>query len=209
MSTTSPGLSLEHPFPVVNTTVPRQLPLFLTDMIHHNISRYKKKRIILGKGSMSPPPYGVSRGRQILSPELFLKKFNLVRKCLQEVVGLTTGQRETTLRLLRYWAYYQKVYTKESTITAEPGCSKATYWRTIRILEHRGLITVINRFFIRPHAQTSNLYRFDKLLIILARYLAERGVRFYSDHLQPYLLMPGASFWPWATQTPAARAGPT
>ena len=154
-------------------------------------------------------PYGVSSSQRVLSPQLLLKRFDLIRDLLEDNLGLTAAQREVVFRLLRLWAYYGQVYPKEAFVTGEPGCKKATFWRTIRILEEQGLLQRINRFLIRPHAQISNLYRFDKLLILIARYLAEHGQAFYQEWLQPYLTMPGRSFWPWAIQTPGARAAPS
>jgi len=139
---------------------------------------------------------------------LLLKKYDQIRDCLVDYAELTTAQREVTLRLLRLWAYYGYVYPKESTITSEPGCSKATFWRTIRLLEELGLVRVINRYVIRPHAQISNLYRFDKLLLVIARYLAEHGQAFQEKWLEPYLRLPGRVFWGSWASCPESRAGP-
>ena len=168
----------------------------LNSMIHHK-ETYLPKMIILSKNfNYKAMPYGVSRTYRILSPQLLLKKFDQVRDCLDELVGLSVAQREVVLRLLRFWAYYGQVYTKERTITELPGCSKATYWRTIRLLRELGLIRVVNCYLIRPHAQISNLYRFDRLLLLLARYLAEHGTKFLEKWLAPMLSLPGSFFWP-------------
>lgn len=140
--------------------------------------------------------YGVLSSHRVLSPQLLFKKFYLVRDCLESPLGLALGEREALLRLLRLWAYYGKVYPKASQICEEPGCSKATYWRAIRKLRDRGLVQVINRYICRPHAQISNLYLFNKLLVIIARYLAEHGTRLSEKWLQPLLTMPGSQFWP-------------
>jgi len=164
-------------------------------MIHHKYSLPPGKVIVSYDSIRSRNTYGVSRSRRILSPELFLKKYDYIRDCLMYTLELTSAQREVVLRLLRYWAYYGQVYTKESTVTEDPGCSKATFWRTLRLLKELGLIQVINRYVVRPHAQISNLYRLDRLLLLLARYLAEHGVRFLEKWLKPYLSMPGHSFW--------------
>jgi len=201
MSTSSVISNLAHPFGNVKPSVLTQLPLFSDSMIHHNKGRGSRGYIVLRRGDVPSPSYGVSQSRRVLSPQLLLKRYDRIRDCLQYVIGLTTAQREAALRLLRFWAYYGNIYVKESTITAEPGCSKATYWRTVKLLERRGLLTVLNRYVIRPHAQISNLYRFDKLLILLARYLAEHGVVFYKKWLQPYLAMPGSQFWPLLWQS--------
>lgn len=202
-------LILEHPYDSVKYPLNSQLPLFPASMIHHNTSLSCNKRIVYYRGSTLSTPYGVSSSRRVLSRELLLKRFDRVRDCLQHTVGLSTAQREVALRLLRYWAYYGNVYVKEAQVTAEPGCSKVTYWRTVKVLKIRGLLTVINRYLVRPHAQISNLYRFDRLLLIIARYLAEHGAAFTEKWLRPYLRVPGASFWPWVFQTPEAEAAPS
>ena len=109
------------------------------------------------------------------------------------------------MRLLRLWAYYGQVYPKESQITEDPGCSKTTFWRTIRLLQDEGLVHVINRYVVRPHAQISNLYRLDRLILVIARYLAEHGTQFYQDWLRPYLSLPGATFWTLAFSADRVR----
>jgi len=160
-------------------------------MIHHKTIPTK---VIVYINSVSKP-YGVSPERRVLSRGLFLKRFDYVRDCLKHALGLTACQREVVLRLLRFWVYYGQVYAKEWQITEDPGCSKATFWRTIRLLESLGLMTVSNRFILREHAQVSNLYRFDKLLIAIARYLAEHGTPFLEKWLEPFLTMTGRDFW--------------
>ena len=200
MQSVNPTTRVAEPFLPVNAGINSQLPLFPDSMIHHKVpdTILKNNRIIyFGKGDKR---YGVSRSRRILTPGLLLKKFDSIRDCLQYAIGLTTAQREATLRLLRYWAYYGHVYVKEAQVTSEPGCSKATYWRTIRLLRDLGLVQVTNRFVIRPHAQISNLYRLDRLILRLARYLAEHGQRFREKWLQPLLSISGAIFWPQVLQ---------
>jgi len=164
-------------------------------MIHHKSGGNHDLIVYRDRSYYRGNPYGVSSSHRVLSPQLLLKRYDLIRDCLKYPLGLTTAQREVTLRLLRYWAYYGKVYPKEAHVTEEKGCSHATFWRTIALLEQMGLIRVTNRFVIRAHAQISNLYRFDKLLIVLARYLAEHGTRFLEKWLKPYLIMPGRDFW--------------
>ncbi len=176
-------------------------------MIHHKVSPNPPGYIIVTRKNLSSSPYGVSQSHRVLSPSLFIKKYDYIRDCLKYVLGLTTAQREVTLRLLRLWAYYGQVYPKEAQITELPGCSKATYWRTIRLLKDCALLEVVNRYVLRPHAQISNLYRLDRLCILLARYLAEHGVGFLEKWLQPYFSMSGSSFWGslaarWAVRSP-------
>lgn len=180
----------------------------LDSMIHHNVLGYFPSYIVVTYKNMIGKPYGVSPAFRVLSPQLLLKKFDYVRDSLENILGLTLAQREVTLRLLRLWAYYGYVYPKEATITEQPGCSKATFWRTIRILRDLGLIHIINRHVIRPHSQISNLYRLDRLVLLLARYLAEHGCPFYEKWLEPYLRLPLRTFESIVYQTPEARAGP-
>ncbi len=195
MQTINSPITVAQPFCPVKS-INSQLPLPFPDlMIHHKPRLPRKKVIVYYNGIERGNPYGVSRSRRILSPGLLLKKFDYIRDCLQYTIGLTTAQREATLRLLRYWAYYGHVYVKEAQVTSEPGCSKVTYWRTIRLLRELGLVQVINRYVIRPHAQISNLYRLDRLALLLARYLAEHGTRFREKWLSPALTMPGQQFW--------------
>lgn len=188
--------SIERPFASVNPVLNSQLPLFSDSMIHHKSKLYSNRRIVYYKGTSLSPSYGVSQSRRVLTAGVFLSKFDQVRNCLADVLNLTISQREVILRLLRLYAYYGNVYPKESMITLNPGCSKATFWRTVKQLQSLGLISVVNRYLIRPHAQISNLYKFDRLLLIIARYLAEHGVAFYEKWLKPYLAMPGHQFWP-------------
>jgi len=152
--------------------------------------------------------YGVSRSQRILTPGLLLKKFDRIRDGLELVVGLTRAQRDVALELLRLWAYYGSVYPKEAHITEDSLTSKATFWRTIRTLKELGLVRVINRYVMRPHAQISNLYRLDRLVLLLARYLAEHGAHFWEKWLRPALTMPGQQFWSQIFLTPGDRAGP-
>jgi len=208
MSNTANTPSLHNKLSPVKPILNTQLPLFPDSVIHHKDYSNSIHIIYKSKGKLLSPPYGVSPSRRVLSPQLLFKKFDAVRDCLQHSLGFTTAQREVTLRLLRLWAYYGNVYPKEALITQEPGCKKATFWRTIRRLEDLGLIDVINRFLIQPHAQISNLYRLDRLIVLLARYLAEHGVRFFEKWLAPALTMPGLLFWRQIYQAPGARAGP-
>jgi len=164
-------------------------------MRHHKVYLSRNDKMIVSYSNVGSNPYGVSRYRRILSPALLLKKFDQVRDCLTFTLGLTIAQREAVLRLLTLWAYYGHVYPKAAMVSSAPGCSKATFWRTIQILKQLGLVRVVNRYVIRPHAQISNLYRLDRLVLLLARYLAEHGVRFLESWLKPYFKIPGQQFW--------------
>jgi len=195
MSNRSPSPNLAQMFDSVKPKVNTQLPLFSDTVIHHKVLRDVTLKVPIVYKGYGCKTYGVSSSRRVLTPDLLLKKFDYVRDCLKLTLGLTIAEREVVLRLLRYWAYYAYVYPKEASVTEEPGCSKATFWRTVRRLKELGLLTVVNRFLIRPHAQISNLYRFDKLLILVARYLAEHIAHLWPEWLAPYFVMSGREFW--------------
>lgn len=208
MRTATSTPSLERPFDNVNTSDNPSISPGPGTMIHHKYSTRKPLRIIVSWNTRARRPYGVPKARRVLPPELLLKRFDQVRGCLDKVIGLTVAQREVALRLLRIWSYYGYVYPKQATITAEPGCKKSTYWRTISLLKSLGLIEVINRFVIRDHAQISNLYRLDQLVLVLARYIAERRGLDCPAWLEPVLIMPARDFYSFLTRRPEARSGP-
>jgi len=208
MSKSTVGNIVEHPFDNVKYKANIDTSPSPDSMIHHNVSTSTSQRLIVSYKSLRSRRYGVSRSRRVLSPELLTKKYDYVRDCLKYVLGLTTAQREVTLRLLRYWSYYGQVYPKESQVTSEPGCSKATFWRTIRQLERAGLIRVVNRYVVRPHAQISNLYRLDRLVVVLARYLAEHIGHLWPDWLDPWLRLTWPEFWSFLSPGPGDRAVP-
>ncbi len=146
-----------------------------------------------GKGFWS---YGVPSDRRILSPGLFIKHYDQIRSYLVSV-NLTTADREASLRLLRLYAYYGRVYPKASQIADDfgnmiKGCSKRSFWRAIAKLSNMGMIEVINRF--HQGRQISNTYRLDKLVAILARFLAEHGCRLTGFALYVIKAL-GADFW--------------
>lgn len=168
---------------------------FLDSMAHHKVPFSPDRVIYYCRGKRVPGPYGVPSAQRILSPKLFNKLFDKVRDFLEVTLGFTTAKREVILRCLVYLIYYGKLYAKASQICAEPGCSERTFWRTMSELEAAQLVKIYNRFIFREHAQISNLYDFHKLLILIARYLAEHGQQFAQAWLQPYFAMSGREFW--------------
>ena len=202
---TSP--TIEHPFQNVKTPVNTQLPLIPEPVIHHKGRDPRTYKIVSYTSIRRGIRYGVSSAQRILPPGVFNKRFDQIVHCLRDVVSLPTCEREAALRLLTLGVYYGNVYPKASQIASEKGCSKATFWRTVVYLKHLGLIRVIPRFIIRPHAQISNLYRLDKLLLMIVRYLAEHGCPFSQKWLRPALRMPGYLFWPWILSTTGSSPG--
>jgi hypothetical protein len=133
-------------------------------MIHHNPQPYNRTIIHYVLNKRTPAPYGVSPAMKVLSPQTLWRRHDLIVRFLKANLCLTHGQREAVLALLRYWTHYGVVYPKQSQVMETPGCSKATFWRTIASLKSDGLITVVNRYVVREKAQISNLYLLDNLI---------------------------------------------
>jgi len=164
-------------------------------MIHHKVPELRIVGTTLKDIEEKGKRYGVSSSHKVLTKGLFLKKYDLVVNCLAEVCGLTPAERDEALQLLRLQVYYPRVYPKASQVASDTGHGVATFWRTVGKLQDKNLLEVVHRFLIRVEAQISNLYLLDRLLIVIARYLAEHGTAFLEKWLQPYLSMPGRLFW--------------
>jgi hypothetical protein len=136
--------------------------------------------------------YGVPTERRLLTPGVFIKKFHRIRDYLVNA-GLTAAERQVALNLLRLYCYYGKVYPKASEFIDERGCSPRTFWRAVTKLEDMGLIDRINRYL--HHLQISNAYRLDKLVLVLARWLAEHGHHFTDNFTLSLLRLTAVSFW--------------
>jgi len=122
----------------------------------------------------------------LITRELYIKRYDRIRECLVVRLGLTCAQREVVLRLLRLWAFYGLVYPKASQVAELPGCSVATFWRTVRLLRDEDLVQVIHRYLIRPHAQISNIYRLDALAALIFTFLQEHG----QAYVAAWMLLP-------------------
>lgn len=167
-------------------------------MIHHKWSTNGRYQILFNISKDVESPYGVSSYPRILNAKLMMRHYDRIRDCLQNVLHLTTAQREVVLRMLRLYAYYGQVFPEQSQVSETPGCSKVTFWRTISRLEQMGLIMRVRRYWIREKAQTSNLYKMEKLLIILARYIREKYLWLADGCIKGILSLGGAEFWSWA-----------
>lgn len=167
-------------------------------MIQHKYSATGSYQVLFNISTDVESPYGVSSYPRILNAKLLMRHYDRIRECLKNVIKLTPSQREVALRLLRIYAYYGVVFPKQSQISELPGCSKATFWRTIAKLEDMGMIMRVRRYWIREKAQTSDLYKMEKLLIILARYIREKSAWLADGCIKGILSLCGAEFWSWA-----------
>jgi len=136
--------------------------------------------------------YGVPAPRRLLTPGVFIKKFYRIRDYLVSA-GLTSAERQVALNLIRLYCYYGKVYPKATGFTDQGGCSPRSFWRAVGKLEDMGLIDRINRYL--NHLQISNAYRLDKLVLVLARWLAEHGHQFTDNFTLSLLRLTSVSFW--------------
>ncbi|MBA7679424.1 hypothetical protein ES703_87716 [subsurface metagenome] len=152
-----------------------------------NKNNLGNREILLGRLT-----YGVPSERRIITAGVYRKRFDLIVDCLMRL-GFPTWQRSVILELVRLYAYYGKVYPKAEHIAEDSYCSKRTFWRTIAQLEQDGLIDRINRYL--NHLQISNAYRLDRLVLILARYIAEHAEHLFTEHAPELLFSPANVFW--------------
>ena len=148
---------------------------------------YYNKKLILERLT-----YGVPSERRIITAGVFSKRFDHIRDCLI-MLGFTRAKSDVILALVRLYAYYGKVYPKAAQVAEYPICSKRTFWRTIADLEQAGLIERTNRYL--NHLQISNAYRLDRLILILARYIAEHGAQQFTDFAYKLMGFAGSNFW--------------
>jgi len=136
--------------------------------------------------------YGVPSKRRIITAGVIIKRFDRIRDCLV-MLGFTRAKRDVILQLVRLYAYYGKVYPKAEQVAEDGYISKRTFWRTIADMEQDGLIQRDNRYL--NHLQISNAYRLDKLILILARYIAEHAGQIFTDFAVKLIGFAGSNFW--------------
>lgn len=229
MTTTSSAI-LERPDTLVKPTPLPSSRSSPDTVIHHKAPGNLRNKILLTYSMYGEKRYAVSPARRVFSPQAILKRLDVIRTGLETRIGLTPRQAEAAIRLLKLWAYYGEVYPKASQITGEPelspamlqwrdeqglgppptndGVSRATFWRTIKILEGLGLIKVVSRYVVREQAQISNLYRLDQLVIALARYISERREFNFPDFMRVILDINDRDFWSFLGREANERAGP-
>lgn len=136
--------------------------------------------------------YGVPSERRIITAGIIIKRFDRIRDCLV-MLGFTRAKRDVILQLIRLYAYYGKVYPKAEQVAEDGYISKRTFWRTIADMEQDGLIYRTNRYL--NHLQISNAYRLDRLILILARYIAEHCQQAFTKHTPKLIFTPAKVFW--------------
>lgn len=97
--------------------------------------------------------------------------------------------------MVRLWGIKGEVYPTAEQLAEAAHVSVRTVWRTIEHLEKMNMIQVVNRYVQREWAQISNLFRMEKLIFALARFLAECGERNLGPMMARFLALPGLEFW--------------
>jgi len=157
---------------------------------HHNSLSPNLITVYYKRGTGIEKRYGVPHYHRLLTMGMFHKKHDDIRHLLIDL-GLETKERDAIFALLRLFIYYGRTYPKAADLAEDTGISKRTFWRAVGKLRSYGVIEVINRYC--KHRQISNAYRLDKLVVIIARYLAEHGQAFkkFGSQLVTFL----SSFW--------------
>jgi len=208
MKTESTNPNLAHPFCPVKSFISDDKSVSSFVMTHHKVPGYKRlgKRIIYRR--CGGGPYGVSLDHKILTKGLLQKKWDYIRDCLINVCGLTATESSVALVLLRQGTYYPQVYPKAAQVAEEAHCSISTFWRAVGKLRGMNLLEVVHRFLIRVEAQISNLYLLNKLLIVIAKYLAEHISHVWAKWLLPVIKIPWPDLWGSLGAGQESRASP-
>ena len=163
---------------------------------HHNALSKDLDTIYYKKGIEMERRYGVPQSYRILTMGNYHKHHGDINNMLRVVLGLENRERSAVFCLLRLFLYYGKVYPKAADVADQEYISKRTFWRAIDKLREMGVLEVINRYI--NHRQISNLYRLDKLVLMIATYIAEHHLGlFINDALGKYALKMVGFFRSW------------
>ncbi|MBA7611729.1 hypothetical protein ES703_18958 [subsurface metagenome] len=144
---------------------------------HHNALSTSLNTIYYKKGIEREKRYGVPSTYRLLTMGNYHKHHADINTMLRVVLGLENRERSAVFCLLRLFLYYGKVYPKAADVADQEYISKRTFWRAMNKLREMGVIEVINRYI--KHKQISNFYRLDKLVLMIARYIAEHHLGLY------------------------------
>ena len=159
---------------------------------HHNSLPKHLNTIYYKKGIEIEKRYGVPQSHRILTMGNYHKHHDNINTMLRVVCELENRERSAVFCLLRLFFYYGQVYPKAADVSEQEYISKRTFWRAIGKLREMGVVEVINRYL--NHKQISNLYRIDKLVLMIARFIAEHhptGFGDFGDKLTSFF----RSFW--------------
>jgi len=163
------------------TIDPASLPFIqphLQSMAHHNASSKEFNTIYYKRDIEIEKRYGVPQAYRILTMGNYHKYHDDINNMLRVVFGLESKERSAIFCLVRLFLYYGKVYAKAADVAEQEDISKRTFWRAINKLRGAG-IEVLNRYV--NHKQISNMYRLDKLIVMIARFIAEHREVIFGD----------------------------
>jgi len=149
-------------------------------MAHHNALSPVIDKIYCKKGIELEKRYGVPSTYRILTMGNYHKHHSDINTMLRVVCGLENRERSAVFCLLRLFFYYGQVYPKADDVAEQEYISKRTFWRAIGKLKASGVIEVLNRYI--NHKQISNLYRIDKLILMIARFISEHHPTIFGDY---------------------------
>lgn len=148
-------------------------------MAHHKPLLPDLNKIYFKKGIEREKRYGVPSSYRILTMGNYHKHHDDINAMLRGVCELENRERSAVFCLLRLFFYYGQVYPKADDVAEQEYISKRTFWRAISKLKALGVIEVLNRYI--NHKQISNLYRIDKLVLMIARFIAEHHSTIFGD----------------------------
>ena len=148
-------------------------------MAHHNSLPSIINQIYFKKSIEREKRYGVPSSYRILTMGNYHKHHDDINTMLRVVCGLENRERSAIFCLLRLFFYYGQVYPKADDVAEQEYISKRTFWRAVSKLKALGVIEVLNRYI--NHKQISNLYRIDKLVLMIARFIAEHYPIIFGD----------------------------
>lgn len=140
-------------------------------------------------------PYGVPSPTVVLPRGVLFKRWRDTQAFYRITLGLPEAEIGGVSELVRLWMIKGRVYPTAKQVAEASGTSVRTFWRTIKRLEQMKMIQVVNRYVQRGWAQISNLFRIEKLIFALARFLAEHGERHLGPMMARFLALPGREFW--------------
>ncbi|MBA7524813.1 hypothetical protein ES705_16957 [subsurface metagenome] len=159
---------------------------------HHNALSNYSGNIYSKRGIEVEKRYGVPQTYRILTMGNYHKHHDDINTMLRVVCGLENRERVAIFCLFRLFLYYGKVYPKAADVADQEYISKRTVWRAIGKLRDLGVVEVINRYV--KHKQISNLYRLDKLVVMIARFISEHHPTIFG-HFGDKLTSFFRSFW--------------
>jgi len=139
-------------------------------MAHHKVSSTYNVIFIKKEDT---EPYAVPLASKTLSKADYCRHYDDIRELLKGPLSLSNFERDVAFQLIRFGVYYGRVYPKASTLADQCQVSKRAVWRAIARLRGLGVIKSYP-VFINGY-QTSSWYRMDKLFLMMAQFIAERG----------------------------------